>query len=151
MNRKRDSKRVNLIAANGLSWKPGSRPCAKPVQSGARTSKIVVLFQNLHKKSTTNWPLRDLGATGWLKQCPHANLCGGDYGQLGIHFLHVGSGHSCPESLPCPQAEPSQRTDHCEHISVCEIPNCLCMRALPHVFLSLPMFLFVLCCFTAMM
>ena len=48
-----------------------------------------------------------------------------------------------PEPLLSPQAESSQRTDHCEHRSRCEIPDCLCMRALPHVFLSLPMFLFV--------
>ena len=59
------------------------------------------------------------GGSGMAHAVSTRQPMGGDNnaGALGIHFLHVGLGHSSPEPLPSPQAEPSHRTDHCAHIS----------------------------------
>jgi len=82
----------------------------------------------------------DLEAPGWLTHFSHANPLEGkkcshtwhavstrqpiggqnDAHTPGIHLPHVGGGHSSPEPLPFPQAEPSHRTHHCEDISGCE-------------------------------
>ena len=137
---------------------PLSRPCPKPAQGGAGTPKIVVSLSKSTQQVTRT--LTHLSSPFSLR-----NICRGFGGSRmahavstrqptrgqnnahtpGIHLLHVGAGHSSPDPLPFPQAQPSHRTHHCEDISGCETAALSLHACTFTILFLLSMFLFVFC------